>query len=134
MKFSGLTIVAPARPSSRATYAPANPPPRMSVPPRAARVATAALSPPSRARAQLLDASAQETALGLLRCQRERALECVDGFVVAAQPAEELAARGVEVVVPVELQLVHDRERSLRALGLGDRDGAVQLDDGLRHE
>src|SRR3954447_8989963 len=37
MKFSGLTIVAPRRPSSLATYAPAKPPPMMSVPPSASR-------------------------------------------------------------------------------------------------
>src|SRR3954452_10436678 len=37
MKFSGLTIVAPRRPSSLATYAPAKPPPIMSVPPSASR-------------------------------------------------------------------------------------------------
>src|SRR5919204_2299636 len=41
MKFSGLTIVAPARPSMRATYAPANPPPTISVPPRASLVTIA---------------------------------------------------------------------------------------------
>src|SRR5919198_5378634 len=44
MKFSGLTIVAPRRPKSRATYAPAHPPPTTSVPPRASLVATSLLS------------------------------------------------------------------------------------------
>src|SRR5918995_2350004 len=37
MKFSGLTIVAPRRPSSRATSPPAKPPPITSTPPRAVR-------------------------------------------------------------------------------------------------
>src|SRR5919199_1248189 len=40
MKFSGLTIVAPRFPKRRATYDPAKPPPRTSVPPRASRSAT----------------------------------------------------------------------------------------------
>src|SRR5215213_1604680 len=40
MKFSGLTIVAPAPPRRRATYAPAKPPPATSVPPRACLVST----------------------------------------------------------------------------------------------
>src|ERR1043165_503811 len=38
MKFSRLTIVAPRAPSSRATYAPAKPPPTTSTPPRACLV------------------------------------------------------------------------------------------------
>ena len=37
MKLSGLTMVAPRFPSSRATYAPAKPPPTTSVPPAASR-------------------------------------------------------------------------------------------------
>src|SRR6478672_8256219 len=39
MKFSLLTIVAPRSPSSRATYAPAKPPPTTRTPPRASLVA-----------------------------------------------------------------------------------------------
>src|SRR5579875_3196679 len=44
MKFSLLTIVAPRSSSSRATYAPANPPPRIRTPPRASLVAMPCLS------------------------------------------------------------------------------------------
>src|SRR5512134_870440 len=43
MKLSGLTIVAPRVPSSRATYAPAKPPPITSVPPTASRRAVIGL-------------------------------------------------------------------------------------------
>ena len=42
---------------------------------------------------------------------------------------KELAARGVQVVVVVELEPVDDREPGARAVGLGDRDRPVQLDD-----
>src|SRR3954451_4359910 len=109
MKFCGLTIVAPARPSSRATYAPAKPPPRTSVPPCAARAATAALwRRASGLRVGVVDAPAQEAPLGLLGRQRERALISVGGLGFAAEPPEELAAGGVEIVVIVELQLVDD--------------------------
>src|SRR5579884_614149 len=44
MKFSLLTMVAPRSPSSRATYAPAKPPPTISTPPRASLVAIRCLS------------------------------------------------------------------------------------------
>src|SRR5947199_1536424 len=48
MKFSRLTIVAPRAPSSRATYAPAKPPPRTRTPPRARRLSTTTPSSTSR--------------------------------------------------------------------------------------
>ena len=52
MKFSRLTIVdsRPRLPSRRATHAPANPPPRMSVPPRACRPDMVRVLPPVTSR------------------------------------------------------------------------------------
>ena len=56
------------------------------------------------------------------------------GFGGAAKPSEQLAARGVEVLVWVQMQPVHDREPGIRAIGLGDRDRTAQLDHrGIGH-
>ena len=52
----------------------------------------------------------------------------------AAEPAQQVGADGVEEVVAVEVELVDERERGLRPVDLGDRDGAVERDDRARRE
>src|SRR5471030_333513 len=122
MKFSVLTSVAPAVPSRCATYAPAKPPPRMSVPAAALRSAM-----PHVLR-KLDEAPFEEAALCAVLAQRQRAFVLGARLVRASEAAQEVGARRVEVAVAVELEGVDEREAGLRAGSLRDCDRAVQLD------
>src|SRR5581483_7370918 len=80
MKFSGLTIVAPSRPSRRATYAPAKPPPTISVPPSARRSITGLGS-------QLVAGAARRAEVA--RSERQR-LGCDDLLQRPCRPVPEI--------------------------------------------
>ena len=62
--------------------------------------------------------------------ERERAVVGRPRLLDAVEPAQQLGARGVQVVVAVELEAVHERERALRVARLGHRGGPVELDHG----
>src|SRR5689334_22375661 len=121
MKFSWLTIVAPRAPSSRATYAPAKPPPRTSTPPFASRSGMWTFYQPRL----------EEGPLDLRRREIERSPVRGVGLVPAPEPAEQVGAGRVEEVVVVEaLDRLDEPESLLEPVCEGDGDGAVQLDDG----
>src|SRR5947209_14590187 len=48
------------------------------------------------------------------------------GLAVSAQPPKEIGSRGVEGVVVVQPQFVHQSKRGIRALQLADGDSAVE--------
>ena len=60
----------------------------------------------------------------------ERTVVGSAGSLVAAEPAQELGAGRVEVVVAVEIETVDERERGLDVARLGDRGCVVQLTTG----
>src|SRR3954452_20875079 len=125
MKFSWLTTVAPRSPRSRATYAPAKPPPRTSTPPLASRTGTRTF----------YQSCSEEVALEIGRRKLERAPVRRVGLAAAAEASQEVGARGVEEVVVVEaLDRIDELEALLEAVGERHRDGAVQLDDGRASE
>ena len=72
---------------------------------------------------------AEEVPLGVGRRQGGGAFVGGRGLAVAAQPPEQIGSGGVEGVVAVQVQLVHQRERGGRAVDLADGDGAVEGDD-----
>ena len=92
--------------------------------------ATSARRPGGHPASELCEPPLEEAALRL----RGRELDCppIGGarLAGASKAAEELGAGGVQVLVVVEREAVDDPERRLRAVDLGDRDGAVELDDG----
>src|SRR3954454_25247833 len=66
--------------------------------------------------------------LGPHECQGEEVR--LARLLLTAEPPQQLGSSRVQVVVVVELELVDDREARERAVGLGDRDGSVQLYHG----
>ena len=52
------------------------------------------------------------------------------GLPGAVEPREQLAADGVEEVIGIQVERVHQGQRSGRSVDLGDRDSPVQGDDG----
>src|SRR5262245_7605239 len=54
----------------------------------------------------------------------------VTRLVHAPEAAQELSPRRVQVAEIVETEVVEDAQTSLRAVGLGDGDRAVELHDG----
>ena len=64
----------------------------------------------------------QELALGLGRRQVGRSRVGGSRLVVSAEPPEQIGSRGVERVVAVQVERVHDRQRGCRAVDLADRD------------
>ena len=71
----------------------------------------------------------EEAALGVGVRQLERPRVRDARLRVAAEPAQAVRARRVEVVIAGELELVEQREPRAGPVRLGDGDGAVQLDD-----
>jgi len=59
----------------------------------------------------------------------ERAAVGLASLVDAIEPAKQLGARRVQVVVAVELEAVDEGECGLHVAGLGHRGGLVELDD-----
>src|SRR5919108_3949923 len=59
-------------------------------------------------RLQLGDPSLEEASLALRACERERALERSARLIGPAEPAQQLAARRVQVLVVAELELLDD--------------------------
>ena len=76
------------------------------------------------------EAPLEQPPLGVVVREREGAAVRVAGLVRPAEAPQQLAACRVEVLVVVEREPVDDREAGLGAVGLGDRDGAAELDDG----
>ena len=68
--------------------------------------------------------------LGIGVDELERPLVGVPGLVGSIEAPQQLRAGRVEVVVVLELQAVHQRERGLRVAGLGDGRRPVQLHHG----
>ena len=72
-------------------------------------------------------------ALAVVGGERGRALELLAGLVRAAEPGEQVGPdRGEQVVAAqrgVALEGIDDRQGLGRAVGHGDGDGAVELDD-----
>src|SRR5205823_6183022 len=68
----------------------------------------------------------EEVPLGARRCHGGCPLVGGRGLVVSAQPAKQVGSRGVERVVVVQVQLVHQSKRRSGALHLADGDGAVE--------
>src|SRR5919204_3567029 len=71
----------------------------------------------------------EEVPLGLGRRQSDRALVGGRGLAVAAQPLQQISARGVECVVIVQAQPVDQSECSRGTLQFTDCDGAIECDD-----
>jgi hypothetical protein len=72
----------------------------------------------------------QEAALGLGVRELERAFVLRARFVAAAEAAEQVGARGVEVLVVGEVEPVDQGKPCFASVGLGYGDRAVQLHDG----
>src|ERR671931_460713 len=68
---------------------------------------------------ELGDAPPEEAPLGFGVGEPERALERCASLVGAAEPAQEVGAGGVEVLVAVQVEPVDEREPGSRSLGLG---------------
>ena len=62
---------------------------------------------------ELGDASPEEAPLALRAGERERALESFTRLIGPAEPAQQLPARRVQVLVIAELELLDDLERLL---------------------
>ena len=60
----------------------------------------------------------------------QRAVVSRARIVGAVEPAQQLRARGVQVVVAVEVEALDQGERALDVARLGDRGGLVELHDG----
>src|SRR5437762_3249542 len=119
MKFSRLTIIEPRSPSSRATYAPAKPPPRIRMPLRASRSSTLHFYQPT----------AEEGALDVARCERESVLVRGRRLAFAVEPPQQVGARRVQEVVVVEpFDCVGDREALLGSVRERNRDGEIEVD------
>ena len=73
----------------------------------------------------------EEHPLGLVGCVPDGAAILLVRVFIASETREEVGADGVEDVVAVERELLHERERDVRPVDLGDRDRAVERDDGL---
>jgi hypothetical protein len=82
---------------------------------RAGAEGTATLRRPAVARSglELGDPPLKEAALTLRACERERALERFARLNGPAEPAQQLRARRVKVLVVAELELLDDLERLL---------------------
>src|SRR2546421_1915853 len=87
------------------------------------------LAEPGTARSlQLGQPALQESPLVLGAHEVERTPVCKPRLVRAAQPAQEVTAGRVQVVVGVELELLHRVKAGLQALRFGDCDGAIERD------
>src|SRR5689334_22277813 len=71
----------------------------------------------------------QRTSLGVGAREVDGAAVLVAGLLDPAAARQQFGARGVEVAVPVEVEVVEDRQAGVGPVELGDGDGAVQLDD-----
>jgi len=71
----------------------------------------------------------EEVSLGVRRRHVGCTLVGGRGLAVAAQPTKQIGSRGVEGVVVVQFQLVHQRQGSSGALHLAAGDGAVEGHD-----
>jgi len=69
----------------------------------------------------------EEAALGVRMNELERAVVGRAGVFDAIEPAQQLRARRVQIVVAVELEALHQRERGLDLARFGDGDGLVEL-------
>ena len=78
---------------------------------------------------ELRPALLEEAALRIGVDELERAVVGVPRLVLASQPAKELGARRVQVVVAIEVETIGQDERGLGVPGLGQRGGAIELDD-----
>src|ERR1051325_6104864 len=74
----------------------------------------------------------QETPLGVAVRELERAPVGVAGLVAPVETAEQVGAGGVEEVVALERELVHQLQSTLRPARHRDGDRAIQLHDGRR--
>src|SRR3954471_5886702 len=83
---------------------------------------------------KLIAPAEKKLALGLVGRPGGRRLVGGGGLGVAAQAPQEVGADGVEYVVAVEVERVHQREGGAGAAELGHRHGAVECDDGARGE
>jgi len=79
---------------------------------------------------QLGAAPLEEAPLGVGADQLERAVVSGTGVVGAIEPAQQVGAHRVQVVVAVELQPLDECERGIDVARLGDRDRLVELDTG----
>ena len=70
--------------------------------------------------------------LGVRRCQLGGTFVGCRGLAVPAQPPEQIGPCGVERVVVVQIQLVHQSQRRSRARHLADGDRAVEGHDRRR--
>src|SRR5258706_395576 len=77
-------------------------------------------------------AAPQELAFRLVGSPGDRGLIGGRGLSIPAEPAEQIGADRVEEVVAVQVrgQVVHHHERGRRPVDFGQRDGAVERDDG----
>src|SRR6266516_3670245 len=89
--------------------------------------ATCSTSPVRSARSSATEP--EEVPLGVCRRHGGRTLVGGRGLAVAAQPPKQIGSGGVERVVVVQVQLVHQRQRGSGALDLADGDGAVEGHD-----
>src|ERR1044071_2382126 len=80
---------------------------------------------------QFAEAAFEEASFTTVVGEKLRPLVCLARFVEAPQAPQELGLRGVQIAEVAEAgtDLVDDAQTSLRALDLGDSNGAIQLDD-----
>jgi hypothetical protein len=93
-------------------------------PPRLSNIACKATSGP-----QLAEPALEEATLRLVTREPERPPVCGPGLVGATEATKQLGAGRVQILLVLEREGVDDRERRLRPVDLGDRNGTVQLDD-----
>src|SRR6266511_5299200 len=78
---------------------------------------------------ELCPPALEKEPLGVRVYEVERAVVGRAGVVDSVEPAQQLCAGRVEIVVAVELEALDQGERGLDLAGFGDGDGPVQLDD-----
>src|SRR4030095_6331025 len=80
-------------------------------------------------RSERVQALGQKAPLRFRSCELESATVCGRRFVDALEPSQEVGPRCVEEVVLVQRQVLQQSKATLRPVGHGNRDGAIELDD-----
>src|SRR5438093_268903 len=83
----------------------------------------------SRSRLELRQPPLEEASFGLRVNELERALVGGAGVFNPIEPAQQLRARRVHIVVLVKLEALHEGERGLDLARFGDGGGSVELHD-----
>jgi hypothetical protein len=71
------------------------------------------------------DPASKEATLGLCSGEFQRSFERGPCLVGSTEPSQQVRARGVEVLVAVQLEPVDEREARFRPVRFGDSDRAI---------